>query len=444
MQKTCKKQNITIFALKNCQYWQKFNVKMEIKRDKYLQQLIESRQNGFIKVVTGIRRCGKSYLLNVLFYKYLLANGISEDHIIRIDLEDRLNKDLRNPDTMLHYVHNRIKDKELYYIIIDEVQLMDEFVDVLNSFRHIENADTYVTGSNSHFLSSDIPTEFRGRGETIHINPLSFSEFYSVKGGDKQEAWREYYTYGGLPLILSFDNEEKKINYLKNLFETVYLADIIERHKVKNENEMRELMLIIASSIGSPCNPTKLSNTFKSVKNVNIGSQTISNYLSYLLDSFLLNKAIRYDIKGKKYINTLAKYYFADIGLRNAILDMRQQEETHIMENIIYNELIVRGYRVDVGMVEIKTLNKEGKWLRSQLEVDFIASLGSKKYYIQSAFSIPDREKEIQESRSLININDSFKKIIIVKDHIMPRRNEEGVLTIGLFDFLLNENSLEI
>ena len=417
---------------------------MEIKRDKYLQQLIESRQNGFIKVVTGIRRCGKSYLLNVLFYKYLLANGISEDHIIRIDLEDRLNKDLRNPDTMLHYVHNRIKDKELYYIIIDEVQLMDEFVDVLNSFRHIENADTYVTGSNSHFLSSDIPTEFRGRGETIHINPLSFSEFYSVKGGDKQEAWREYYTYGGLPLILSFDNEEKKINYLKNLFETVYLADIIERHKVKNENEMRELMLIIASSIGSSCNPTKLSNTFKSVKNVNIGSQTISNYLSYLLDSFLLNKAIRYDIKGKKYINTLTKYYFADIGLRNAILDMRQQEETHIMENIIYNELIVRGYRVDVGMVEIKTLNKEGKWLRTQLEVDFIANLGSKKYYIQSAFSIPDREKEIQESRSLININDSFKKIIIVKDHIMPRRNEEGVLTIGLFDFLLNENSLEI
>lgn len=444
MQKTCKKQNITIFALKNCQFWQKFNVKMEIKRDKYLQQLIESRQNGFIKVVTGIRRCGKSYLLNVLFYKYLLANGISEDHIIRIDLEDRLNKDLRNPDTMLHYVHNRIKDKDLYYIIIDEVQLMDEFVDVLNSFRHIENADTYVTGSNSHFLSSDIPTEFRGRGETIHINPLSFSEFYSVKGGDKQEAWREYYTYGGLPLILSFDNEEKKINYLKNLFETVYLADIIERHKVKNENEMRELMLIIASSIGSPCNPTKLSNTFKSVKNVNIGSQTISNYLSYLLDSFLLNKAIRYDIKGKKYINTLAKYYFADIGLRNAILDMRQQEETHIMENIIYNELIVRGYRVDVGMVEIKTLNKEGKWLRTQLEVDFIASLGSKKYYIQSAFSIPDREKEIQESRSLININDSFKKIIIVKDHIMPRRNEEGILTIGLFDFLLKENSLEM
>ncbi len=417
---------------------------MEIKRDKYLQQLIESRQNGFIKVVTGIRRCGKSYLLNVLFYKYLLANGISEDHIIRIDLEDRLNKDLRNPDTMLHYVHNRIKDKELYYIIIDEVQLMDEFVDVLNSFRHIENADTYVTGSNSHFLSSDIPTEFRGRGETIHINPLSFSEYYSVKGGNKQEAWREYYTYGGLPLILSFDNEEKKINYLKNLFETVYLADIIERHKVKNENEMRELMLIIASSIGSPCNPTKLSNTFKSVKNVNIGSQTISNYLSYLLDSFLLNKAIRYDIKGKKYINTLAKYYFADIGLRNAILDMRQQEETHIMENIIYNELIVRGYRVDVGMVEIKTLNKEGKWLRTQLEVDFIASLGSKKYYIQSAFSIPDREKEIQESRSLININDSFKKIIIVKDHIMPRRNEEGILTIGLFDFLLKENSLEM
>ena len=278
---------------------------------------------------------------------------------------------------MLHYVHDRIKDKELYYIIIDEVQLMDEFVDVLNSFRHIDNADTYVTGSNSHFLSSDIPTEFRGRGETIHVNPLSFAEFYSAVGGDKQDAWREYYTYGGLPLIQSFETEEKKINYLKDLFETVYLADIIERHKIKNDNELRELVLILASSI--------------------------------------LNKAIRYDIKGKKYINTLSKYYFSDIGLRNAILDMRQQEETHIMENIIYNELLVRGYSVDVGMVEIKKQDKDGKWVRIQLEVDFIASLGSKKYYVQSALSIPDREKEIQESRPLTNINDSFKKVIIVK-----------------------------
>ncbi len=309
---------------------------MEIKRDRYLQQLIESRQNGFIKVVTGIRRCGKSYLLNILFYHYLLENGVADDHIIRIDLEDRLNKELRNPDAMLHYVHDRIMDKELYYIIIDEVQLMDEFVDVLNSIRHIDNADTYVTGSNSHFLSSDIPTEFRGRGEVIHVNPLSFTEFYSAKGGDKLEAWREYYTYGGLPLILSFETEEKKINYLKNLFETVYLADIIERHKIKHEHEMRELMLIMASSIGSPCNPTKLANTFKSMKNVKINSQTISNYLTYQIEAFLLKKAIRYDIKGKKYINTLSKYYFSDIGLRNAILDMRQQEETHIMENIIY------------------------------------------------------------------------------------------------------------
>ncbi len=283
---------------------------MEIKRDRYLKQLIESRQNGFIKVVTGIRRCGKSYLLNVLFYHYLLDNGVADDHIIRIDLEDRMNKDLRNPDMMLHYVHDRIKDKELYYIIIDEVQLMDEFVDVLNSFRHIDNADTYVTGSNSHFLSSDIPTEFRGRGETIHVNPLSFAEFYSAVGGDKQDAWREYYTYGGLPLIQSFETEEKKINYLKDLFETVYLADIIERHKIKNDNELRELVLILASSIGAPCNPTKLSNTFKSVKNVSIGSQTISNYLTFLSESFLLNKAIRYDIKGKKYINTLSKYYW--------------------------------------------------------------------------------------------------------------------------------------
>ena len=417
---------------------------MEIKRDRYLQQLIESRQNGFIKVITGIRRCGKSYLLNVLFYHYLLENGVADDHIIRVDLEDRMNKDLRDPDAMLHYVHDRIKDKELYYIIIDEVQLMDEFVDVLNSFLHIDNADTYVTGSNSHFLSSDIPTEFRGRGETIHVYPLSFSEFYSAIGGNKQDAWREYYTYGGLPLIQSFDTEQKKINYLKDLFETVYLADIIERHNIKNENEMHELVLILASSIGAPCNPTKLSNTFKSVKKVKIGSQTISNYLTYLTESFLVDKAIRYDIKGKKYINTLSKYYFTDIGLRNAILDMHQQEETHIMENIIYNELRTRGYSVEVGMVEIRKPDKDGKWIRTQLEVDFIANQGSKKYYVQSALSIPDREKEIQESRSLININDSFKKVIIVKDHIMPRRNEEGILTIGLFDFLLKENSLDL
>ena len=417
---------------------------MEIKRDRYLKKLIDSRQNGFIKVVTGIRRCGKSYLLNVLFYHYLLDNGVADDHIIRIDLEDRMNKELRNPDNMLNYVHNRIKDNTLYYIIIDEVQLMNEFVDVLNSFRHIDNADTYVTGSNSHFLSSDIPTEFRGRGEAIHVNPLSFSEFYSAIGGDKLDAWREYYTYGGLPLIQSFETEEKKTNYLKGLFETVYLADIIERHKIKSDSELRELVLILASSIGTPCNPTKLSNTFKSVKNIGIGSQTIDNYLTYLSESFLLNKAIRYDIKGKKYINTLSKYYFSDIGLRNAILDMRQQEETHILENIIYNELITRGYSVDIGMVEIRKPNKEGKWSRSQLEVDFIASLGSKKYYVQSTLSIPDREKEIQESRSLMNINDSFKKIIIVKDHIMPRRNEEGILTIGLFDFLLKEDSLDI
>lgn len=417
---------------------------MEIKRDRYLKQLIESRQNGFVKVVTGIRRCGKSYLLNVLFYHYLLDNRVSEDHIIRIDLEDRLNKELRNPDAMLRYVHDRIKDNELYYIIIDEVQLMDEFVDVLNSFRHMDNVDTYVTGSNSHFLSSDIPTAFRGRGETIHVNPLSFAEFYSAVGGDKLDAWREYYTYGGLPLVQSFETEQKKISYLKNLFETVYLADIIERYKIKNDHELRELVLILASSIGAPCNPTRLSNTFKSVKNVNIGSQTISNYLAFLVESFLLDKALRYDVKGKKYINTLTKYYFSDIGLRNAILDMRQQEETHIMENIIYNELVTRGYSVDIGMVEIKKQDKNGKWVRIQLEVDFIANLGSKKYYVQSALSIPDREKEIQESRSLININDSFKKIIIVKDHIMPRLNEEGILTIGLFDFLLKEDSLDM
>ncbi len=417
---------------------------MEIKRDHYLRQLIDSRQNGFVKVITGIRRCGKSYLLNVLFYHHLLDKGVKDDHIIRIDLEDRLNKRLRDPDEMLRFVHDKITDGDLYYIIIDEVQLMAEFVDVLNSFRHIPNADIYVTGSNSHFLSSDIPTEFRGRGEAIHVNPLSFSEFYSARGGDKQSAWREYYTYGGLPLTLSFDTEQKKVKYLKELFETVYLADIIDRHKIKNENEMGELVQILASSIGSPCNPTKLSRTFQSVKNVKISNKTISNYLAYLSDAFLVKKAMRFDVKGKKYINTLSKYYFSDIGLRNAILDMRQQEETHIMENLIYNELIVRGYSVDVGLVEIKKKDKNGNWTRTNLEVDFIANMGSKKYYVQSALSIPDREKELQESRSLININDSFKKIIVVKDDIMPRRNEEGILTIGLFDFLLNENSMDL
>ena len=437
-------ENPNFVFQKSANIGKNFTQDMEISRDRYLKQLIESQKNGFIKVITGIRRCGKSYLLNVLFYHYLLEHGIADDHIIRVNLEDRLNKELRNPDTMLHYVHDLIKDKGLYYIIIDEVQLMSEFVDVLNSFRNIENADVYVTGSNSHFLSSDIPTEFRGRGETIHINPLSFAEFYSTTDGDKNKAWREYYTYGGLPLIRSFKTEEKKINYLKDLVETVYLADIIERHHIKNQHEMRELVQIMASSIGSPCNPTKLSNTFGSVKNVKISSHTISNYLSYLSESFLLNKAVRYDIKGKKYINTLAKYYFSDIGLRNAVLGMRQQEETHIMENIIYNELVVRGYTIDVGLVEIKKLNADNKWSRQQLEVDFIAGMGSKKYYIQSALSIPNREKEIQESRSLTNINDSFKKIIIVKDDIMPRRNEEGILTIGLFDFLLRDDSLDI
>lgn len=416
----------------------------EIKRDRYLRQLAGSRHNGLVKVVTGIRRCGKSYLLNILFYRHLLQQGVADDHIIRIDLEDRMNKALRDPDEMLHYVHGRIKDKEPYYVIIDEVQLMDEFVDVLNSFLHIENADTYITGSNSHFLSSDIPTEFRGRGEPIHLNPLSFAEFYSYKGGDKYEAWREYYTYGGLPLVGSFDSEQKKTTYLRQLFETVYLADIVERHKIRNEQELRELALIMASSIGLPCNPAKLSRTFKSVKGVAISSHTIANYLAYLSEAFLLEKAIRYDIKGKRYINTLSKYYFSDIGLRNAMLDMRQQEESHIMENIIYNELRTRGYSVDVGTVEIKRKDNDGKWTRTPLEVDFIANLGSKRYYVQSAMSIPDREKEMQESRPLRRIDDYFKKIIVVRDNIMPRRNEEGILTLGLFDFLLNEDSLDL
>ena len=417
---------------------------MIIQRDYYLERLIAAKGNRMIKIITGIRRCGKSFLLFELFHQHLTAEGIDDNHIIEVALDDRLNMEYRNPDNLLSYIKNRITDNEKYYILLDEVQLVDDFVGVLNSLLHIRNADTYVTGSNSRFLSKDIVTEFRGRGQDIHMYPLSFSEYYEAIGGDVNKAWKEYYTFGGLPQTLLLKDNKEKIDYLRHLADTVYINDVVERHRVKNRLELEELLRIIASSIGAPSNPTKLSNTFKSLKNIVISNKTLGNYLNYLCDAFMIGRAVRYNIKGKKYINTLSKYYFSDIGLRNAILDMRQQEETHIMENIIYNELLVRGYSVDVGMVEIKKQDKDGKWVRIQLEVDFIASLGSKKYYVQSALSIPDREKEIQESRPLTNINDSFKKVIIVKDHIMPRRNEEGILTIGLFDFLLKEDSLDL
>ena len=415
---------------------------MVIKRDYYLNQLIASRHNGLIKIITGLRRSGKSYLLFHLFDDYLKEQGISDDHVIKVDLEDRRNITLRDPDALLAYIDSKMEDNKMYYILLDEVQHVPEFEDVLNSYLKIGNADVYVTGSNSRFLSSDIITEFRGRGDQIHVYPLSFAEFMSVDSRHPIEAWGDYYTYGGLPHVLTLESPKKKISYLKRLYSTVYIKDIVERNKLKGENELNELIQVIASAIGSPTNPNKLANTFKSLKNVSLSNKTIDNYLTYICESFLAEKAIRYDIKGKKYINTLAKYYFSDVGVRNAILDFRQQEENHIMENIIYNELKIRDFQVDVGVVEHRTTDKDGKRVRKQYEVDFVANQGSQRYYIQSAFIMPTDAKERQESASLLNIDDSFKKIIIVKDYIKPKINEEGIVTIGLIDFLLNPKSL--
>ena len=406
--------------------------------------MIRKKNNGLIKIVTGVRRCGKSYLLFNLFHNHLLEEGVEEDHIIEVALDDRSNKELRDPDNMLKFVKERIVDKETYYIILDEVQLLDEFEDVLNSFLHIRNADIYVTGSNSKFLSSDLITEFRGRGDEIRIYTLSFREFVSVYDGSLDEAWDEYFNYGGLPLILSMETVEDKVEYLTSLFQKVYLSDIVERNKVRNKDELDELVDILASAIGSLTNPSKLAKTFKSVKGKVISDKTLKTYIDYLIDAFLISKAKRFDIKGKRYIGSPAKYYFEDIGLRNARLNFRQVEITHIMENIIYNELRIRGYKVDVGLVEHYSTGKDGKRQKKQLEVDFVATKGSEKYYIQSAFAMNNEEKIAQEQRSLVHISDSFKKIIIVADNIKVRRNEEGITTMGLRNFLLDENSLNI
>ena len=416
---------------------------MNIQRDFYLDRLIAGRENRLIKIITGIRRCGKSYLLFNLFHEWLNANGIDDNHIIEVALDDRSNKALRDPDALLDYLKSRITDKSLHYILLDEIQIVPEFTDVLNSLLHIRNADVYVTGSNSHFLSTDVATEFRGRGDEIRLHPLSFAEFCRGFQGDRNKAWKDYYTYGGLPLILSLDTGQKKADYLTNLYQSVYLVDILERHKIKNRAEFDELVKIMASSVGSPCNPTKLSNTFKSVKKVEIHHNTIGKYLSFLSDAFVLERSVRYDIKGKKYINTLGKYYFSDLGIRNALLGFRQQEENHIMENIIYNELRIRGFHVDVGTVEERTTDKNNKTIRRQYEVDFVANQGSKRYYIQSAFTLPDEAKVRQETASLTRIDDSFKKIIVVKDDIMPKRDENGIVTIGIMDFLLHPDSLD-
>ncbi len=417
---------------------------MQIQRQRYLNRLINKKGNGLIKVVTGVRRCGKSYLLFHLFHEHLLNEGVEESHIIEIALDDRTNIKLRDPDAMLAYVKNKITDKEMYYIILDEVQLLKEFEDVLNSFLHIRNADVYVTGSNSKFLSSDVITEFRGRGDEIRVYPLSFSEFMSVYDGTVAEGWDDYFNYGGLPLVLSCPTPEEKSEYLISQFKKVYLSDLIDRHNIRNAEEFDELLDVLASAIGSLTNPLKLANTFKSVKGKVISDKTLKKYLDYLIDAFLVSRAKRYDVKGKKYINSPAKYYFEDIGLRNARLEFRQTEENHIMENIIYNELRIRGFRVDVGLVEHYGKDKEGKSTKKQLEVDFVATKGSKKYYIQSAFSMSDPEKIDQEERSLKSINDSFKKIIVVRDQIKVRRDNYGIVTVGICNFLLDENSLEL
>lgn len=415
---------------------------MQIKRNFYLQQLIDGKQNGLIKIVTGIRRCGKSYLLFKLFWQHLIGNGVPEDHVVKIALDDIENSELRDPLTLYRHIKAKMVDDELYYILLDEVQLVPRFEEVLNSLLRIDNADVYVTGSNSKFLSSDIITEFRGRGDEIRLYPLSLSEYCDGTGQTPSEAWKDYYTYGGLPHVLSLETEKKKLDYLNNLFESVYLIDILERHRIKNKMEFAELVRIVASGIGAPTNPVKLSNTFKSIKKVTISSNTIDRYLGYMQDAFMIEKAIRYDIKGKKYIGSLSKFYFSDTGLRNAILGLRQQEETHIMENVIYNELRRRGCKVDVGMMEQRFVDKDGKWQRKQLEVDFVVNEGNQRYYIQSALALPDEEKRKQEMASLLRINDSFKKIIIVKDDIKPWRDENGILTMGLLDFLMDSDVL--
>lgn len=412
---------------------------MIVRRDKYLDELIGWKHTDLIKIVTGIRRCGKSFLLFTLFHQHLLETGTDEDHIIEIALDDISNEELREPFKMLAYVKERVKDKGQYYLIIDEVQLLDRFVDVLNSFMHMSNVDVYVTGSNSRFLSKDVATEFRGRGMELHIYPLSFAELYAAVGGDKNELWKRYYTYGGLPYLAVLNDNAQRSEYLMRLNQTLYLRDIIERNKIANEEAFTDLMNVMASGIGAPCNPNKIANTFKTVRKETLAPHTIANYLSYMEDAFIIEKSIRYDIKGRKYIGTLAKYYFQDVGLRNALLNFRQVEETHIMENIIYNELRSRGYSVDVGMIEARTATE-----RRQLEVDFVANKGDKRYYIQSAFALPNEEKREQELASLKRINDSFKKVIIMRDDISPYHDENGVLIMGLMDFLLGTNVEEI
>ena len=417
---------------------------MEIKRDRYLNLLISKKHNGLIKVITGMRRCGKSYLLFNLFKDYLLSEGIEKSHIIEIAFDAYENKQYRDPDVLYPYLKEKIKDDGMYYVLLDEVQLLGEFEAILNSLTRMKNVDVYVTGSNARFLSKDVITEFRGRGDEVHMYPLSFAEFMSVYPGTKQDGWNEYMLYGGLPLVLSFTTPDQKIAFLKSLFEETYISDIVGRHNIRNKAELEELLNILSSAIGSLTNPEKLSATFRSVKNKKISSATIRKYIDYLCDSFLIDSAVRYDVKGKKYIDTPVKYYFTDMGLRNARLNFRQLEETHSMENIIFNELKIRGFNVDVGVIIQYDTNEKGNSVRRQLEIDFVCNKGSKRYYIQSAYAIPDQAKMEQEQRSLMLTGDFFKRIIITKDTPAPYYNENGVLIMSVYDFLLNENSLDI
>ena len=426
---------------------QKFSVEaraLEIRRDYYLKKLISKKHNGLIKVITGMRRCGKSYLLFTIFRNYLLETGVPVDHIIDMAFDSYENKKYRDPDVLYPHVKNQISDRGMYYILLDEVQLLGDFESVLNGFMRMPNVDVYVTGSNAKFLSKDIITEFRGRGDELHMSPLSFREFMSVYDGNKYDGWNEYVLYGGLPLTVLLPTAEQKIEFLKRLFDETYINDIVGRHRIRNKDEFEELINILSSSIGSLTNPKKLSDTFKTKKGKKISVNTITNYLDYLCDAFVVSRATRYDIKGKKYIDTPQKYYFSDVGLRNARINFRQIEENHTMENILYNELLSRDFNVDVGLVMVSGKDSDGKLVRKQLEVDFVCNKGSKRYYIQSAFAIPDEAKMQQESNSLRRIDDSFKKIIVVKDTPAPWYTEEGILVISIYDFLLNADSLDL
>lgn len=417
---------------------------MVIRRDAYLQKLIDRMGNGMVKIITGIRRCGKSYLLFEIFRSYLLSQGVDPSHIIALQLDDRANREYLDPDALYRHICGLIVDEEPYYILLDEVQLVKEFESVLLSLLHIHNADIYATGSNAKFLSSDIITEFRGRGDQVHLSPLSFSEFFAASSLDFEDAWNEYSVYGGMPYLLSCRSVEQKISYLRNLFEETYLKDIVNRYNLRNEDVLEEILNIVSSDIGSLTNPNKLSKTFRSIKNKAIAPETIRQYLDYFVDSFLIRKAHRYDVKGKGYIDTPLKYYFSDMGLRNARLNFRQIEESRAMENIIYNELMIRGFSVDVGVVPIGEKNENGNYVRKQLEVDFVCNLGYERYYIQSALSIDEAEKKEQEERPLLRIDDHFRKIVIVRKSISPRKDENGVLFLGLKTFLLEPESIRL